>query len=84
MELLLRTKRQRKHKSKLRTDKSALRRTKERTTCFMDIMYILQTLGKTILEQHTGTCTDREFQGIIQNFWRSIFMSASIPMECGS
>ena len=31
----------------------------------MDIMYILQTLEKTILEQHTGTCTDREFQGII-------------------
>ena len=26
----------------------------------MDIMYILQTLEKTILEQHTGTCTDRE------------------------
>lgn len=31
----------------------------------MDIMYILQTMEKTILEQHTGTSTDREFQGII-------------------
>lgn len=31
----------------------------------MDIMYILQTMEKTILEQHTGTRTDREFQGII-------------------
>ena len=31
----------------------------------MDIMYILHTMEKTILEQHTGTSTDREFQGII-------------------
>lgn len=31
----------------------------------MDIMYILQTMEKTILEQHTGTRTNREFQGII-------------------
>ncbi len=31
----------------------------------MDMMYILQTMEKTILEQHTGTRTNREFQGII-------------------
>ncbi len=31
----------------------------------MDIMYILQTMEKTLLEQQIGTRTNREFQGII-------------------
>lgn len=52
----------------------------------MDIMYILHTMEKTILEQHTGTSTDREFQGIIllknrQSSWRIIFTSAAILTE---